>query len=154
MEWKLGNVANMSKFIGEEFADFVIYTSALEHMHPDMGGQSLRECFKIMKKGARMFLSCPNTPGNGYETQYRAHVYEWGYDELKDTLHEIGFSIDQEIGLVMGAKEMDAFFASQPKEIQKFYSVMSSYVPKTWLTAFMAIPYPRASKEILFIVRK
>ena len=154
VEWKLGNVANMSNFIGTDFADFVIYTSALEHMHPDMGGQSLRECHKIMKKGALMFLSCPNTPGNGYETQYRAHVYEWGYDELKDTLYEIGFSIDQEVGLVMGAKEMDAFFATQPKEIQKFYSVMSSYVPKTWLTAFMAVPYPKASKEILFVVRK
>ena len=76
VEWKLCNVANMSSFIGESFADFVIYTSALEHMHPDTGRQSLQECYKIMKPGALMFLSCPNTPGNGYKTQYRAHIYE------------------------------------------------------------------------------
>ena len=154
VEWKLGNVANMSSFIGESFADFVIYTSALEHMHPDTGRQSLQECHKIMKSGALMFLSCPNTPGNGYKTQYCAHIYEWGYDELKTELQRLGFTIEQEVGLVMGAREMDDFFASQPQEVQRFYEQMSSYVPKTWLTAIMSIPYPEASKEILFIVRK
>ena len=154
VEWKLGNAANMSSFIERDSADFVIYTSALEHMHPDAGSQSLSECYKIMKAGATMFLSCPNTPGNGYRTQYRAHVYEWGYGELKAELHKIGFTIEQEVGLVMGAKEMDDFFASQPQEIQRFYELMRSYVPKTWLTAIMSIPYPEASKEILFVVKK
>ena len=101
-----------------------------------------------------MFLSCPNTPGNGYKTQYRAHVYEWGYEELKAELYKIGFTIEQEVGLVMGAKEMDDFFAGQSQEMQKFYAIMRSYVPKTWLMAIMSIPYPQASKEILFVVRK
>ena len=144
----------MSKAFPENFADFVIYTSAIEHMHPDDGKQSLIECFKIMKDDAKMFLSCPNTPGNGYNTQYRAHVYEWGYDELKETLKQIGFEIEQEVGLVMGAREMTEFYKEQPKEIQEFYNTMKNYMPTTWLTAIMAIPYPKASKEILFIVRK
>ena len=116
--------------------------------------QHLQECYKIMKSGALMFLSCPNTPGNGYKTQYRAHIYEWGYDELKNELHKIGFEIEQEVGLIMGAKGMDDFFATQSQEIQKFYAIMCAYVPKTWLTAMMAIPYPKASREILFIVKK
>ena len=154
VEWKLGNVINMSSFIQENFADFVIYTSAIEHMHPEAGAKSLFECYKIMKNGAYMFLSCPNTPGNGYNTQYRAHVYEWGYTELKNKLIQAGFSIEQEVGLVMGAREMDNFFAQQSEEIQKFYKKMAQYVPKTWLTAIMSIPYPKASKEILFIVKK
>lgn len=149
-----GNVAEMSKAIPEGFTDFVIYTSALEHMHPDDGRKSLIECYKIMKPGAQMFLSCPNTPGNGYNTQYRAHVYEWGYNELLTTLQEIGFKVKNEIGLVMGAREMDEFFETQGKEIRAFYETMKEYVPKTWLTAIMSIPYPQASKEILFIVEK
>lgn len=154
VSYKLGNVANMSEFFDGEIADFVIYTSALEHMHPDDGRKSLEECYKIMKPGARIFLSCPNTPGNGYETQYRAHVYEWGYDELKNTVEKIGFKIEREVGLVMGAKEMGDFYAKQTKEIKEFYNNMASYVPKTWLTAIMSIPYPEASKEILFIMKK
>jgi hypothetical protein len=31
---------------------------------------------------------------------------------------------------------------------------MKAYVPTTWLTAIMAIPYPKVSREILFIVEK
>lgn len=155
VSYKLGNVAYMSQYFPEkEFADFVIYTSAVEHMHPDDGRKSLEECYKIMKPGAKIFLSCPNTPGNGYNTQYRAHVYEWGYDELKNAVTKIGFKIMQEVGLVMGAKEMDAFYAEQPKEIQQFYRTMKNYIPTTWLTAIMSIPYPKASREILFIMEK
>ena len=154
VEWKLGNVVNMSSFMERNFADSIIYTSALEHMHPDMGAQSLRECYKIMKKNAIMFLSCPNTSGNGYNTQYRAHVYEWSYQELKDFLKKENFQIMQEVGLVMGAKDMDNFFATQSPDIQKFYQAISLYIPKVWLTAIMSVPYPEASKEILFIVKK
>ena len=152
--WKLGNVAEMSKVIPAGFADFVIYTSAIEHMHPEDGAKSLVECWKIMRPGAKMFLSCPNTPGNGYDTQYRAHVYEWGYDELKAKLQEIGFSILQEIGLVAGAKELDALYAEQPEPLSAFYRRMRAYLPSVWLTAIMAIPFPQQAKELLFIVEK
>lgn len=152
--WKLCNVAEMSKAIPENFADFVIYTSAIEHMHKDDGFASLGECKKIMKPGAKMFLSCPNTPGNGYNTQYRAHVYEWGYDELKQALSTLGLTITQEIGLVMGAKEMADCYAQQPAPIRQFYESMKAYMPNTWLSAIMSIPFPKASKEILFIVEK
>lgn len=152
--WKLGNVAEMSKVIPAGFADFVIYTSAIEHMHPTDGAKSLAECYKVMKPGAKMFLSCPNTPGNGYQTQYRAHVYEWGYDELKAKLTEIGFSIVQEVGLVTSVREMDEFYSKQPSALKDFYERMKSYVPSAFLTAFMAIPFPREAKELLFIVQK
>ena len=154
VSWKQCNVAEMTKVIDKNSIDFVIYTSALEHMHPEDGRQSLTECYKVMKKGAKMFLSCPNTPGNGYNTQYRAHIYEWGYTELKNTLHEIGFNIEQEIGLVMGAKEMDEYYSNQPNSIKQFYKKMKEYVPTTWLTAIMAIPSPMKSREILFVVTK
>ena len=155
VSWKLCNVAEMTKVIPKESTDFVIYTSAVEHMHKDTGLASLKECYKIMKPGAVMFLSCPNTPGNGYNTQYAAHVYEWGYDELKKTLTDIGFSIEHEVGLVMGAKEMKEFYNKMTDgQLKQFYGIMSKYVPMDWLTAIMSIPFPKASKEILFIVRK
>lgn len=152
--WILSNVAEMTKHIKAGFADFVIYTSALEHMHKDVGYQSLVECHKIMNNNSIMFLSCPNTPGNGYDTQYAAHVYEWGYDELKEALDKIGFEIKQEVGLVMGAKEMDEFYMCQSEEIKNFYLALKSYMPTHWLTAMMGIPYAKESKEILFIVQK
>ena len=146
----------MSNYIKKGFADVVIYTSALEHMHKDVGTQSLKECFKIMNMNSTMFLSCPNTPGNGYETQYAAHVYEWGYDELKEVLKEIGFEIVNEIGLVMKVRKMKEFFMSDQvsEEMKVFYNKLSSYVPSAWLSAIVSIPYPEVSDEILFVVKK
>lgn len=154
VHWRQGNVAEMSKVIPERSADLVIYTSAIEHMHKEDGYKSLVECKKIMRDPAVMFLSCPNTPGNGYDTQYRAHVYEWGYDELKRALAQIGFEIIQEVGLVMGVRDMDRFYEIQPKPVRELYQKMKAYLPAPWLTVTMSIPFPEASKEILFIVRK
>ncbi len=155
-DWILSNVAEMSKHIEKGFADLVIYTSALEHMHKDVGTQSLIECYKIMNKDSIMFLSCPNTPGNGYETQYAAHVYEWGYDELKEKLDELGFEIINEVGLVMKVKKMKEFFSSDKvsSDMKDFYNKMSLYVPSAWLSSIVSIPYPKESDEILFVVRK
>lgn len=154
--WILSNVAEMSNHIEKGFADLVIYTSALEHMHKDVGTQSLIECHKIMNKDSVMFLSCPNTPGNGYETQYAAHVYEWGYDELKEKLDELGFEIINEVGLVMKVKKMKEFFNSDKvsKDMKDFYNRMSLYMPSAWLSSIVSIPYPKESDEILFVVRK
>lgn len=156
VNWIIANVSEMSNYIKKGFADVVIYTSALEHMHKDVGTQSLKECFKIMNMNSTMFLSCPNTPGNGYETQYAAHVYEWGYDELKEVLKEIGFEIVNEIGLVMKVRKMKEFFMSDQvsEEMKVFYNKLSSYVPSAWLSAIVSIPYPEVSDEILFVVKK
>lgn len=156
VDWILSNVAEMSNHIEKGFADLVIYTSALEHMHKDVGTQSLIECNKIMNKDSVMFLSCPNTPGNGYETQYAAHVYEWGYDELKEKLDELGFEIINEVGLVMKVKKMKEFFSSDKvsKDMKDFYNKMSLYMPSAWLSSIVSIPYPKESDEILFVVRK
>ena len=155
-EWILSNVAEMSKHIEKGYADLVIYTSALEHMHKDVGTQSLIECYKIMNKDSVMFLSCPNTPGNGYKTQYAAHVYEWGYEELKEKLDEIGFEIINEVGLVMKVKKMKEFFESDIPEqaVKDLYKKLSLYMPSAWLSSIMSIPYPKQSDEVLFVVRK
>ena len=154
--WIHANVAEMSNYIEPSSADFLIYTSAIEHMHKDDGAQSLKECYTIMKDGGTMFLSCPNTPGNGYNTQYAAHVYEWGYDELKEELDKIGFSITQEVGLVMKAKKMKEFFFSDcvSDDVRDFYQKLASYLPTAWLTPIVSIPFPEESDEILFVVKK
>lgn len=154
--WILSDVAVMSEKIKKNSMDLVIYTSALEHMHKDKGSESLKECYKVMKDNGLMFLSCPNTPGNGYETQYRAHVYEWGYDELKDYLESIGFEIVAEYGLVMKVKKLKEFFASSEvsQDLKDLFNKCAEYMPSAWLSAFFAIPYPKISDEILFVVKK
>ena len=152
--WSKCNVAEMSKHIPSNHYDLVVYTSAIEHMHKEMGAASLVECYKVMKNGAKMFLSSPNTPGNGFNTQYRAHVYEWGYDELKQELHKTGFQIEKEVGLVMKVKKMKEVYENVNPEIRAYFNSLASYLPTAWLTPIAAIPYPKEADEVLFIVRK
>lgn len=45
-------------------------------------------------------------------------------------------------------------YSKQPPALKDFYERMKSYVPSAFLTAFMAIPFPREAKELLFIVQK
>ena len=149
------DASKMSQEITDSF-DCIIYTSSIEHMHKDVGENTLRECYKLLKDSGTLFLSCPNTSGNGYETQYAAHVYEWGIDELRKSLNEIGFVIDNEVGLVMAAKEMKRFFESDavPPDVRNFYDKMRRYLPTKFLSVFMAIPYPDQAKEVLLIAKK
>lgn len=151
--WVLSNVDSMSQHLTPNSMDLIVYTSAIEHMHKDVGYQSLKECKKLLSSDGLMFLSCPNTPGNGYETQYAAHVYEWGYDELKTALHELDFEIVQEVGLVLQGKDVEPLIASQPKEVQDFCNKLKNYLPSEWLTSILAIPFPETAKEVLFVVR-
>jgi len=147
--WINANVAEMSKFLPENYFDFVIYTSSIEHMNPEDGKQSLQECFKVMKSGAIMFISCPKTEGDGYNTQYAAHIYEWGLKELKDELIKNSFKIEKEYGLVANKKELDNKYRDNV-----IYQKIAEYLPNEFLVSVFAIPYPEIAKEILLIVKK
>lgn len=154
VNYVLSNVANMADKIEHNSVDFTIYTSAIEHMHKDDGYASLQECFKIMKPNSQMFLSCPNTPGNGYNTQYRAHVYEWGYDEIKKAFNEIGFTIKKEVGITSTRTKLREYYYNQSPEYKKLFDMFDDYLPNDFLTALLSIPCPENSDEMLFVLEK
>ena len=78
----------------------------------------------------------------------------WDYEKLEEELNNIGFKIVNEVGLVMGAKEMNEYYKNQPEPIKQYFNKMKEYLPTAWLTAIAGIPFPKASKEILFICTK
>ena len=150
------SVEDMDQFLKPNSFDFIVYTSAIEHMQKDVGFKSLQNCFKLLKKGCQMFLSCPNTTDkkNPYDTQYAAHVYEWDINELRQAVKQIGFTISEEYGLVGKVKKFEAWLLSQNKEKQKEYQNLKKYLPTPWLMAFMPILYPESASEVLLICTK
>lgn len=99
-----GNVAEADRLVDEAqerpsppplHYDFIIYTASIEHMHPDDGAASLHALRRVAADGAKMVLTCPNTPEDqdGYDTRYRAHVYEWKLRELRTALAAAGWSV-------------------------------------------------------------
>lgn len=146
------NVAEMSKHISRTF-DFIIYTSSIEHMHKDMGQASLQECRKLSHPGTMLFITCPNTPedGDGYQTQYRAHVYEWKRSELISGLKNAGFSILTEFGLLMDKRTL----RNEMEEIGALpiFERLEQCIPTEWLAPMLSPLFPYAAKEIGFLAR-
>ncbi len=150
------SVEHMDTKLELESFDFVVYTSAIEHMQKEVGYKSLQNCYKLMKPGAEMFLSCPNTMDkkDPYDTQYAAHLYEWDMEELSDAVQEIGFEIIDCFGLVAKKKEFDKFMESRSVEEKKVYNRLKEYFPTTWLMAIAPVLYPQAASEVALIVDK
>ncbi len=153
---KIGSVEDMDQFFEPESFDFIVYTSSIEHMQREVGYKSLQNCYRLLKPGHEMFLSCPNSSDkkDPYDTQYAAHIYEWGIDELRDAVTEIGFEVDKEYGLVGKVKDFEKFVAKKGGAMEKRYYALKEYLPSAWLMAFMPILYPEAAAEVLLIVRK
>lgn len=151
----LGSVEDMDKELKKDSFDFIVYTSAVEHMQKDVGRKSLENCYKLLKPGKEMFLSCPNTMDkkDPYDTQYAAHVYEWGLDELREAVQEIGFTIEEEYGLVAKVRDFEKWLEKKPV-IKEQYQALKKYMPSAWLMAFIPILYPEAAAEVLLICSK
>lgn len=146
------NVDSISSQLTRKF-DVIVYTSSIEHMHPNTGQQSLHECRKVSKPGSILILTCPNTPEDksGYDTQYRAHVYEWKRSELLAGLRKAGFELITEYGLLHDTKtleiEMDKLGGGE------LLRRVSQFVPNEWLIPVFSPMFPQSAKEIGFICK-
>lgn len=146
------NVAEMAGRLPRKY-DIIVYTSAIEHMHHDMGLESLRQCRLVSKPGTVLVLTCPNTPEgqDGYDTQYRAHVYEWKRSELLQGLNDSGFEVLTEYGLLHDKatlrQELDRV------GMGKMFDRCASFVPSEWLIPVFSPMFPASAKEIGFICK-
>lgn len=148
----VGNVAEMP--FEDNYFDLVIYTSSIEHMQKEDGAKSLVEAYRVMKNGGAMFLSCPNTPEykSGYDTQYRAHIYEWKISELEEQFKILGFSVMKKLGLGINRRELISLL--KRNGLYNGLSEVVKYIPSEFLLPVLAIPYYKEAKEILYIVKK
>jgi ubiquinone/menaquinone biosynthesis C-methylase UbiE len=152
----ISSVEDMDQVLQPNSIDYIVYTSAIEHMQKDVGYKSLENCYRLLKPGHRMFLSYPNTDDkkDPYDTQYAAHIYEWSRKELSQAVREIGFEIDQEYGLVAKVREFEEWMKKQPGDLQSQYWRLKEYLPSQWLMSFMPILHPEAAAEVLMIIEK
>lgn len=131
--------------------DLIIYTQSIEHMHPDAGYASLEQCAQLAAPGCRLILSGPNTPPlhDGYDTRYRAHVYEWKRQELLDALVDTGWRVQDEWGLTMGKSAMQEAVAGT--ELASAFAALVEHVPSEWLLPVLAPLFPERADEIAIL---
>lgn len=152
------SVEDMAKVLEPKSFDFIIYTSAIEHMQKEAGQKSLRNCYKLLKPGREMFLSCPNTSDkqDPYDTQYAAHLYEWGLEELRQEVAASGFRVTEEWGLVGKVKDFEKWISNKAdKSVRDEYFRLKGYLPSAWLMAiFPLLVSPEAAAEVLLICQR
>jgi SAM-dependent methyltransferase len=152
-EFVEGNVADADTLLsGREF-EFIIYTASIEHMHPDDGLRSLHALHAVAAKDCTLVLTCPNTPPDqsGYDTRYRAHVYEWKLEELRSGLTDAGWTVVDTWGLDMPVKALEeamreAFAGHVIERVRK-------YIPNEWLVPVLAPMFPALSTEVGLLCR-
>lgn len=155
VRWVWSNVADMDKKLTDNYFDFVIYTSAIEHMQKEAGVKSLENCWKVMKPGAKMFISCPNTEDkkDPYDTQYAAHLYEWDLVELRSELEKNKFRILNTWGLVTKVKEYEGWLTKHPEKVKE-YELLREYLPREFLLPYLTILNVEAGVEVGLLVEK
>ena len=148
-----GDITQLSTFIHEEF-DIIIYTSSLEHMSKTDGITSIIEINKILKKGGILYLSTPCSENN--IIQYKYHIYEWSYNDIKKLLNQNNFILIDEIGLLPS----DNF--NFPEIYNKKFGVgcelwlsdLKNKMPQEFITPILSASVPEFSKEFLFICKR
>lgn len=146
------NVAEMASKLSRQY-DVIIYTSAIEHMHKDMGQQSLVECRKVAKPETILILTCPNTPEDqdGFDTQYRAHVYEWKRSELLTGLRATHWQVITEYGLLLDKATLKV--ECEKLGIARVFERLDKFIPSEWLIPVLSPLFPKVAKEIAFIAK-
>lgn len=156
VEYHIGDIADVGEMLPENSVDFVIYTSSIEHMHREHGERSLIGLGDVMKPGAKLFLSCPNTPEDqdGYDVRYQAHVYEWKLSELRSVLDMVGFEIREEIGLTGDLDTLREEVMGGDDRGSYLYQQILSYVPEEFARPVLFAPYPELASEVLLIAER
>lgn len=150
-----GNVSALDALLkGHDPFQVIVYTSSIEHMHPDSGRRSLHGCRAVAADDARMLITCPNTPEDqdGYDTRYRAHVYEWKLSELRSGLEASGWRILQEWPLMVDGGVKGLRSAAERRGIHPLVDRLAPLVPSEWLVPLLSpLMRPEDAAEVAIL---
>jgi uncharacterized protein YyaL (SSP411 family) len=117
---------------------------ALEHMEPDMGREVLKHIQQFMTpKETTFFMSTPCFDGH----KAANHVYEWGYEELREQLTVLNFNIVNVYGTFASIKDYSGHFTSEQREI---FDELREYYDSNVLSVIFAPMFPEYSRNCLW----
>lgn len=144
-------VEPLKEALGDEARfDLITYTASIEHMQPDAQRLSLAQAAQVAAPGATLYLTCPVTEEgrDGYDCQYRAHVYEPKDSDLRAWLEAAGWQIDQEIGLVTKVGRLrDVLDGDRWAEADRLRAAM----PRDLAMVVLGQLYPEAATEKAYV---
>lgn len=136
----------------DESKDFCWSTEVIEHMKPEFVPPWLDELDRITKPGGLIYITTPNHDGSNDKLP-EDHVYEWGFEELKNEL-EKRWELQSVVGtfiqipkLRKAMREGDGWTSEQFEMLQNRYG-------RQFLRMVAAVFYPEVSNNCAWILRK
>lgn len=156
--------------IPDESKDFFWTTEVIEHMGREFVGPWLEDAARAMRPNALAFVSCPNHDGSRDKLP-EDHVYEWGFEELKQEL-ERNFIIEDVTGTFIQLPNLRKAMREQKEPTIDGIPIYSNVkrFPRSWsdeqlemiqsrygrqfLRVVAAAPYPEYSNNCSWVLRK
>jgi len=130
----------------DESIDFFWTTEVIEHMGKEFINSWLEDAVRCLRPGGIAYISTPNHDGSNAKLP-EDHVYEWGFDELKDEL-EKHFTIESVVGTFI---QMPNFNKAQQTYNQAL-SESSRQFPQAWTEQQVLMLHERFGKQFARMV--
>lgn len=134
--------------------DFFWSTETIEHMGKEFVKPWIEEAHRILREGGRAYISTPNHDGSKDKLPVD-HVYEWGYEELKELLEKY-FIINAHHGVfgqqrhyIRGIREWyDRITPEARAEADRMiYQIQKRFSPE-WQRVILATMFPEKSNNV------
>ena len=138
----------------DESVDFFWTTEVIEHMGRQFIAAWLDDAARVMRPNALAFVSTPNHDGSNDKLP-EDHVYEWGFQELKEEL-ERNFEIIDVTGTFIQlpnlkkAMKEDSETGWTPEQFQK----LQNRYGRQFLRVVAATFYPEVANNCSWVLRK
>jgi SAM-dependent methyltransferase len=130
----------------DESIDFFWTTEVIEHMGKEFINPWLEDAVRCLRPGGIAYISTPNHEGSNDKLP-ADHVYEWGFDELKDEL-EKHFTIESVVGTFI---QMPNFNKAQ-RTYNQALSESSRQFPQAWTEQQVLMLHERFGKQFARMV--
>ena len=137
----------------DESIDFFWSTEVIEHMGREFVPAWLDDVARVMRKGALGYVSTPNHDGSNDKLP-EDHVYEWGFQELKEEL-ERNFLIQSVVGTFIQIPKLRKALREDPNGwTPKQYWMMEQRYGRQFLRMAAAVFYPEVANNCAWVLRK
>ena len=137
----------------DESIDFFWSTEVIEHMGREFVPAWLDDVARVMRKGALGYVSTPNHDGSNDKLP-EDHVYEWGFQELKEEL-ERNFVIESVVGTFIQIPKLRKALREDPNGwTADQYKMMEQRYGRQFLRMAAAVFYPEVANNCAWVLRK
>ena len=133
--------------------DLIIWFEMVEHIQPKFVVPILEEARRVLSENGVMLLSTPNSNGSN-KVLPKDPLYEWSYEELREVIENVGFSIVSATGVCVNPSKIPTEAWDLQKDAVK--AIYNSFGRGTAMSCIAMAPlFPVTySKNMLFKCRK